>query len=199
LLLFDRIIFVLYRFEPAFEWSDCPYSIWLIKESERQPPQQQLTTESRALLQVILVNAAENKVMAFRALTLSQRVHTTAPRRHPRAARRSDPSRGLLQGNPAGLRSLAQHRRHARTPQLRSPAEDPTCYKDGKVQYTQLARTELFQKGLTRIQDGIAKGFRIALMCAEKEPLECHRSILVSKHLVLVDLDIKHIRADDKL
>jgi uncharacterized protein (DUF488 family) len=50
-----------------------------------------------------------------------------------------------------------------------------------------------------RIQNGIEKGFRIALMCAEKEPLECHRSILVSKHLVLGGLDIKHIHADGKL
>jgi len=76
---------------------------------------------------------------------------------------------------------------------------DPSCYKDGKVQYDRLARTALFREGLARIQDGIEKGFRIALMCAEKEPLECHRTILVSRHLANLGLDIRHIHPDGKL
>ncbi|HEX4166126.1 MAG TPA: DUF488 domain-containing protein [Bryobacteraceae bacterium] len=83
--------------------------------------------------------------------------------------------------------------------ELGARTDDRTCYKDGKVQYDLLARTTLFRNGLARIQDGIEKGFRIALMCAEKEPLECHRTILVSRHLAKAGLQITHIHADGKL
>jgi uncharacterized protein (DUF488 family) len=77
--------------------------------------------------------------------------------------------------------------------ELGARSDDPACYEGGRVQYDRLARTELFQKGLARIQDGMSKGFRIALMCAEKEPLECHRTILVARHLVALGVDVQHI------
>src|SRR5260370_36793628 len=51
--------------------------------------------------------------------------------------------------------------------ELGARAEDRGCYIDGQVQYDLLARTPLFQKGLTRIAQGIS-GHRVALMCAEK-------------------------------
>lgn len=83
--------------------------------------------------------------------------------------------------------------------ELGARSDDPNCYEGGKVQYDRLARTDLFQQGLTRIQDGITKGFSIALMCAEKEPLECHRTILVARHLVTRGIDVQHIHANGKL
>lgn len=83
--------------------------------------------------------------------------------------------------------------------ELGARSDDPACYEGGKVQYDRLARTDLFQHGLTRIQEGMRRGFRIALMCAEKEPLECHRTILVSRHLAALRIEIQHILADGKL
>jgi uncharacterized protein (DUF488 family) len=77
--------------------------------------------------------------------------------------------------------------------ELGARSDDPACYEDGRVQYDRLARTELFRQGLARIQDGLNKGFRIALMCAEKEPLECHRTILVARHLAALGIDVQHI------
>lgn len=82
--------------------------------------------------------------------------------------------------------------------ELGARSEDPACYDHGQVQYDKLARTELFQQGLERVCAGAAK-FRIALMCAEKEPLECHRTILVARHLVDRGFDICHIHADGRL
>lgn len=41
--------------------------------------------------------------------------------------------------------------------------------------------------------------YSIALMCAEKEPLECHRAILIARHLAAVGLDVQHIHADGRL
>lgn len=56
----------------------------------------------------------------------------------------------------------------------------------------------MFHQGLDRVQRG-AERFHIALMCAEKEPLECHRTLLVAKALVDRGLPVQHIHADGHL
>jgi uncharacterized protein (DUF488 family) len=83
--------------------------------------------------------------------------------------------------------------------ELGARSDDPTCYEAGKVQYTRLAETELFKHGVKRVIRGLKEDFRIALMCAEKEPLECHRTILVARHLAAVGLNVEHILADGRL
>jgi uncharacterized protein (DUF488 family) len=77
-------------------------------------------------------------------------------------------------------------------------SEDPACYDQGRVQYERLAQTALFQEGLARIRAG-ADTFRLALMCAERDPLTCHRTILVSRHLVEQGIAVKHVLADGAL
>ncbi len=57
-------------------------------------------------------------------------------------------------------------------------SDDPGCYENGKVQYDRLAKTDLFHEGIRRAKEGM-KSYRIALMCAEKDPIMCHRTILV--------------------
>ena len=83
--------------------------------------------------------------------------------------------------------------------ELGARTDDMTCYQDGKVQYERLAKTELFRYGLKRVLRGLKEDFRIALMCAEKEPLECHRTILVARHLAALGLGVEHIHADGRL
>jgi uncharacterized protein (DUF488 family) len=82
--------------------------------------------------------------------------------------------------------------------ELGARSEDPVCYVNGKVQYERLAHTDLFRQGLLRVQKG-KKKFRLALMCAEKEPLECHRAILVARHLTTLCLEVQHIHADGRI
>jgi hypothetical protein len=36
-------------------------------------------------------------------------------------------------------------------------------------------------------------------MCAEKEPLDCHRTILVGRALTLCGVDLAHIHADGRI
>ena len=81
--------------------------------------------------------------------------------------------------------------------ELGARSEDTSCYVGGIVQYDRLAQTDLFQQGLTRVQEGMTQ-YRLVLMCAEKEPLECHRAILVSRYLVERGVDIEHIHADGR-
>jgi uncharacterized protein (DUF488 family) len=79
--------------------------------------------------------------------------------------------------------------------ELGARTEDPSCYEGGKVQYDRLARTELFRSGLERVREGMGR-FRLVLMCAEKEPLECHRGILVARELEAAGIPVRHILAD---
>ena len=82
--------------------------------------------------------------------------------------------------------------------ELGARTDDPSCYVDGKVQYGRLAQTKSFQEGLGRVQRGTEK-YRVALMCAEGEPLACHRTILVSRYLHESGLAVKHILRDASL
>lgn len=79
--------------------------------------------------------------------------------------------------------------------ELGARSDDPSCYEGGQVQYARLARTEVFLIGIDRVLQG-AQSHRIALMCAEKDPLDCHRTLLVSRALVDRGQPVTHIRAD---
>lgn len=74
-------------------------------------------------------------------------------------------------------------------------SNDPACYRDNKVQYARLARTDLFLRGIERLLTGM-KRYRIALMCAEKDPITCHRMILVCRALRSEPIRILHILDD---
>jgi uncharacterized protein (DUF488 family) len=82
--------------------------------------------------------------------------------------------------------------------ELGARSKDPLCYVDGKVQYRELAKTQLFQQGLQRLLKG-RENHRIALMCAEREPLDCHRTLLVARELVAKGVAVSHIHADGHL
>jgi uncharacterized protein (DUF488 family) len=70
-------------------------------------------------------------------------------------------------------------------------------YVDGVARYERIAKLASFQGGLERVRAG-ARKFRLALMCAEKDCLECHRTILVCRHLRR-DFQIGHIQEDGAL
>jgi uncharacterized protein (DUF488 family) len=82
--------------------------------------------------------------------------------------------------------------------ELGARSEDPSCYEHGRVQYRRLAQTPLFNQGIERVLAG-AERYRLALMCAEKEPLDCHRTLLVSRALEAKGITITHILADGGL
>jgi uncharacterized protein (DUF488 family) len=79
--------------------------------------------------------------------------------------------------------------------ELGARSDNPGCYIEGKVRYDYLAKEPAFLEGLERLRKGI-QSHRVALMCAEKDPLTCHRTILVCRELRSPDLEIAHILAD---
>lgn len=82
--------------------------------------------------------------------------------------------------------------------ELGARSDHSDCYVDGRVQYERLARTDEFVAGIGRVLSGAATE-RIALMCTEKDPLDCHRTVLVARHLLAAGARISHIRADGSL
>ncbi|HLC15836.1 MAG TPA: DUF488 domain-containing protein [Thermodesulfovibrionia bacterium] len=75
---------------------------------------------------------------------------------------------------------------------------DPEYIINGKVQYEKLSDTERFRHGLERLKKGM-QSHRIALMCSEKDPTQCHRMILICRHMRSESLDILHILDDGSL
>jgi uncharacterized protein (DUF488 family) len=73
---------------------------------------------------------------------------------------------------------------------------DPRLYRDdGFADYDAMARTDEFRAGLDRVGEG-ARRYRVCLMCAEREPLDCHRCLLVARALAERGFAIGHVLAD---
>lgn len=82
--------------------------------------------------------------------------------------------------------------------ELGARSQNPACYRLGKVQYNLLAQEPSFCEGIERVQRGMAT-HHIALMCAERDPVECHRSVLVSRSLHDSGVSVDHILGDGTL
>lgn len=75
---------------------------------------------------------------------------------------------------------------------------DSFCFENGRVSYDTLAKTNAFRMGLARVMSDVQR-FNVSLMCAEKDPLDCHRAILICRHLRSPDINIAHILDDGRL
>lgn len=82
--------------------------------------------------------------------------------------------------------------------ELGARSDDPSCYRDGRAQYSLMAKTQLFERGIARLVTGMQR-FQLAILCAEKEPLACHRTVLVSRHLHNRGIKVLHILEDGTL
>jgi uncharacterized protein (DUF488 family) len=72
---------------------------------------------------------------------------------------------------------------------------DHQFYCDGVADYERMSRTSEFRKGLDRVLEGTKK-YRIALMCSERDPLDCHRCLLVGRALSQQGIRVGHLLND---
>jgi uncharacterized protein (DUF488 family) len=70
---------------------------------------------------------------------------------------------------------------------------DPTCYVDGKVDYVACRAKPWFQSGIERLERALQGGHRLALMCSEARPEQCHRTKLIAIELVERGVTVLHI------
>ena len=74
--------------------------------------------------------------------------------------------------------------------------DDPAAYfDDGRVNYPARRRSYAFQAGLERLL-GLAEEKAVALLCAEEDPLDCHRFLMISPELVAAGPPPVHLRKD---
>ena len=95
----------------------------------------------------------------------------------------------------AGLRYLFLGR------ELGGRPPEPEMYDgDDYVLYGRLAESQRFTDGLRHLRDSMARG-RVAMMCSEEDPTDCHRRLLVTRALLQGDapLRVTHIRGDGRL
>jgi uncharacterized protein (DUF488 family) len=71
-------------------------------------------------------------------------------------------------------------------------------FENGVANYQAMAAEPAFEAGLDRVRKG-AETHVIALMCAEQEPLDCHRCLLVSRRLRASSLPVAHILSDGRI
>jgi uncharacterized protein (DUF488 family) len=82
--------------------------------------------------------------------------------------------------------------------ELGARSKDPACYEGDRVSYAKLAASAEFKRGLAWLLTQM-RTQRVAIMCAEREPLDCHRTILVGREVERAGRPVTHILADGTL
>lgn len=148
-------------------------------------------TEAPAPLEFLTLGHSNHAFETFLALLAAAGATAvadvrTAPwsRRVPQFSR--DPLR-------EGLRAAGIAYSHL--PELGGKPSDPAVATDGAPDYEKIAATAAFRAGLDRLVDGASR-HRIVLVCAERDPLDCHRALLVGRALHAEGRRVTHLLAD---
>lgn len=76
---------------------------------------------------------------------------------------------------------------------------DPVCYTEGKVDYEKVAQQDFYQQGIDRLQEAFRQQQRVALMCSEGKPEQCHRARLIGRTLTDLSVPVAHIDENGRL
>lgn len=77
---------------------------------------------------------------------------------------------------------------------------DPTLLDtEGRVDFDKVRETAAFKRGIERLQNAIELGYRVALMCSEANPFDCHRFVMVSYQLAKEGMEVRHILGDGQV
>jgi uncharacterized protein (DUF488 family) len=69
---------------------------------------------------------------------------------------------------------------------------------EGRVDYLRVRATPTFQQGLDRLCLA-AERDRVAMLCSEEDPLDCHRGLMITPALVERDMHPGHVRRDGRI
>jgi len=70
----------------------------------------------------------------------------------------------------------------------------PELYSEGVADYEKMAASKEFRAGIARLTEAAGQ-HRIAAMCSEADPLDCHRCLLVARALAQDGIEIGHVLA----
>lgn len=74
---------------------------------------------------------------------------------------------------------------------------DKSLYPDGYLDFEKFRTTTAFLEGVDKIHKGMELGHKFVLMCAEKDPYNCHRCIMVGKGFKDNGFEVVHITGND--
>jgi uncharacterized protein (DUF488 family) len=76
---------------------------------------------------------------------------------------------------------------------------DPACHTDGKVDYNKVRAQPFFHAGMERLKKAFEQQRRVALMCSEGRPEDCHRTKLIGEALTAAGIPVRHIDEDGQV
>lgn len=79
------------------------------------------------------------------------------------------------------------------------PTEFDLYCDEGYLDFERVAKSERFNIGMQNVILGLQHGNRIALMCTEKDPIDCHRAIMVARAFDLNGVEVNHILSNGNL
>lgn len=68
-----------------------------------------------------------------------------------------------------------------------------------RIDYRALQQRPAFRQGIERLKTAWAQGRRVALLCSESRPQECHRSKLIGTALAVEGIEAMHLDENDSL
>lgn len=83
--------------------------------------------------------------------------------------------------------------------QLGGLPSDLTCYTSGKVDYDKIKGKDFFIEGLNRLITAHKKKIKVAIMCSETNPKQCHRTKLIGEELRRKEILINHIIKENRI
>ncbi len=78
------------------------------------------------------------------------------------------------------------------------PAQQEFYDATGHVLYAKVAQSEAFQQGLRQLAEACQR-YRVAIMCSEENPAQCHRYLLIGRALGERAITLHHIRGDGRI
>jgi uncharacterized protein (DUF488 family) len=72
------------------------------------------------------------------------------------------------------------------------------CYynSEGYLDFEKFTQSDIFNEGYNKILLGVKSGYTFALMCAEVDPIDCHRNIMIAREFYKRGFEIKNIMKD---
>lgn len=71
---------------------------------------------------------------------------------------------------------------------------DKSCYnKLGMPDYEIIKEKDFFKAGIERLKTAYEKNIQVAIMCSERKPIECHRTMLIGTFLEDQGISLLHI------
>ena len=74
---------------------------------------------------------------------------------------------------------------------------DRQYYPSGYLDFELFAKSHKFLEGIRKLKESMQQKYKFVLMCAEKDPIRCHRAILVTKTFHELGYKVKHILPGD--